>query len=235
MTRRLCSGRGPRHRITDLTIPDTQILKVISTLFILLPIVLNLARLKESGLFGRIFFCFLLLGLTTDLAFWYMSLRETRIEPTDLFNVYALVEALFFFWLIRSLTRSKALKLASEVILGVVPVAWCLFLAWPIFDVGKTGQSAPFVVSYEVVAAFLSGFALLALAEGKEQLWSSSSFWFLLGVFFYCFCTFFVMTFLGKRLLENLWHLNNVINMLTYLCYSLGWLRYDKQKLESFA
>lgn len=205
-----------------------EVIKIISTLSILVPIAWNWIRLKESGLFGRIFFGFLLLGFLTDVSFWYIDASRVQTEPIYIFYVYALVEALFFFWLIWSLSISVNIRGISRFFLFCAPVGWILTLTWPMFETGKTGQSAPFVVSYEIAVSFLAGFALLALAEKEERLWNNSAFWFLLAIFFYCFCTFFVMTFLGKELVVSLWPLNNIINMVTYGLYSLGWWKFDK-------
>ncbi len=227
-----CSGRGLRHQKTDLFELDDTTLKIISSLSILVPLTWNGWRIKKSGAFGRIFFCFLLLGLLTDLSLWYVHASGVDVDPRYLFNVYALIEGLFFFWLIRVLAPTPNFRRIAECFLVATPFAWCLVLAAPVISSGST-QTMPFVVYYEIAASFLGGFVLLALAENDSQLWTSSGFWFLLGVFFYCFCTFFVMTFLGKELVFNLWPLNNIINMLTYLFYTLGWWLYGRNRLDS--
>lgn len=191
-------------------------------------------RIRKSGTFGRIFFCFLLLGMLTDLSLWYVNVTDAPIDPRHIFNIYALVEGLFFFWLIRTLSPNAMFKRIAESFLVITPLVWCFVLTAPVIASGST-PVMPFVVYYELVASFLGGFVLLANAEKNGQIWSSSGFWFLLAVFFYCFCTFFVMTFLGRRMVFNLWPLNNIINMLTYLFYTLGWLLYGRAGEESIA
>jgi len=204
---------------------DDTNLKVVSSLAILVPLAWNGWRLRESGAFGRIFFCFLLLGLLTDLSLWYMFASGADVDPRYLFNVYALVEAMFFFWLLGALSPTSNLRRIAKGFLVATPFAWCLVLVAPALFSGST-QTMPFVVYYEVVISFLGGFVLLAHAEEEGQLWNSSRFWFLLAVFFYCFSTFFVMTFLGRALVFNLWPLNNLINITTYVLYCLGWWKY---------
>lgn len=220
-----CSVRGLRHRTINVIALDAATLKILSTLSILAPLAWNGIQLKRSGLFGRIFFSYLLLGFLTDASFWYIHANQADVEPMHIFNAYSLAEALFFFWLIWSLAPNSSIKKVSALFLGCTPVLWGFILGMPLVE-GKSAQSAPFVVSYEIAVSFLAGFALLALAEKHSQLWHSWEFWFLLGIFFYCFCTFFVMTFLGKALAASLWPLNNIINMFTYLAYCLGWWTY---------
>ncbi len=173
------------------------------------------------------FFFFLLAGLFTDLALWYAQAEGVKGVSLHLFNTYSVCEALFFFWLIRYVAPEGHLKKVAGLFLFATPLAGILLLLMPVYESGKTAQSIPFSTSYEVVAAFLAGFALLSLAERDNRLMTLWEFWFMLGVFFYCFTTFFVMTLLGSKLSLNLWPLNNVINILTYLCYSIGWWRYD--------
>lgn len=235
MIQRPCNGPGLRLLTTDLVTLDTPILKVISTLLIIVPLSCNGLRLRKSGQFGRIFFAFLLLGLTTDLLLWYINSTGSQLDPIYIFNFYAMAEALFFFWIIQAVSPAPLLNKAAGYFLILTPLAWAILLRFPFFESGKAVNSMPFVVMYEVLVSFLSGLALLALAEKEEELWRSWRFWFLLAIFFYCFCTFFVMTFIGQKLLANLWPLTNIINMVTYSFYTLGWWRYGKMGEKSIA
>lgn len=203
-------------------------LQIISTLFILIPIFLNGLRLRKSGTLGRIFFCFLLAGLIADISMGYMHFNEIEGVSIYIFSAYSLGEALFFFWLIRYLGPTEILKKVAGFFLVVTPFVW-IAVQIPFYEAGKTARNIPFDTSYEVAAAFLAGFALLSMAEQEGKLATSAEFWLILGVFFYCFCTFFLMTFLGSQLSLNLWPLNNIINILTYLFYSLGWWMYRKE------
>lgn len=207
---------------------DSTNLKIASTLSILVPLLLNGYRLKQAGTLGRLFFLFLLAGLITDLGLWYIQANHYQGVSLHLFNSYSFLEALFFFWLIGQLAPSPFLKRAVRYLLYCT-IAWILFLMIPAVDSGKTSQIIPFSTFYEVAASFLSGFALLSMTERVNHLTKSWKFWLLLGVFFYCFCTFFVMMLLGSQLSLNLWPLNNVINILTYVLYSVGWWRYPDE------
>lgn len=229
-----CSALGPLHQLIDDFL-DASLLKIVSTLSIIFPLGWSGARLKSSGYFGKVFFCFLLLGLVADVLGWCVNALRPANEFIHVFNSYALAEALFFFWLVRSLSTASALRRLSFFFLVCAPVSWLVVLAWPVFKTGKLGQIMPFIVAYEVIISFLAGFGLLELAEKETHLLYSWRFWFLMGVFFYCFCTFFVMAFLGKELLFSLWPINNMINILTYLFYCLGWWRYGQPRQQPMA
>lgn len=208
---------------------DSTALKIASTLSILFPIVINGLRIRQAGILGRLFFVFLLAGLGIDVTLWYVQAIRLKGVSLPLFNAYSLVEAMFFFWLIRHISLSRSLERVAGYFLYFTPFAWILLLVLPPLDSGSTSQHIPFITSYEVATAFLAGFALLSMAERGGQLTQSWDFWLVLGVFFYCFCTFFVMTLIGSQLSLNLWPLNNVINMITYLFYSVGWWKYSSE------
>lgn len=209
---------------------DLQLgLKVVSTLAILVPITSNLIKMKTAGLLGRLFFVFLVIGFTTDLSHWYLYYNSTEGISTHAFNIYSLCEALWFFWLIQYLTQSSILKTVSKNIFYYTFPFWLAgYFIYPFFIEEPTERSIPFITSYEVIASFLSGFALLYLAEDEDNLFKNASFWFFLGIFFYCFCTFFIMSLLGSYLSLNLWPLNNIINIITYILYSVGLWKYRK-------
>jgi len=160
------------------------------------------------------------------MALWYVQSHKIRGVSIFLFNGYSLLEALFFFWLIRHLALSRLLRKVTGYFLYATPVAGALVLILPVLQSGKVAQSVPFVAWYEVSAAFLAGFALLFMAEHDNDLTGSWKFWFISGVFFYCFGTFFFMFLLGNQLSLNLWPLNNIVNILTYILYALGWWKY---------
>jgi hypothetical protein len=218
----------PDNKFTSKALEDS-VLKVISTLSILVPLTWNGIKLKEAGTLGWLFFGFLLAGFLTDMSLWYIQSRGITGLSLHLFNAYSCLEAIFFFWLLRYLTPSQILAKAAGFLLYGSPVVCFLLLVLPVDSHRETAQSGSFVTFYEVSTAFLAGFTLLAMAEKGERLYESWAFWLILGIFFYCFCTFFVMTVLGSRLSLSLWWLNNLVNILTYLFYSLGWWNYRGQ------
>jgi hypothetical protein len=208
-------------------VSDQQLLlKIISTLAILLPLSCSLIGLRTSGILGRMFLLFLLAGLFTDVALWYLYYHPVKGLVLKIFNFYSLMEALFFFWLIRRLAISQILRsVTSKFLYATGPVWIAGFYIYPLFIQGQAARSVPFDTGYEVIVSFLAGFALLHLAEREDELLKTPDFWLLLAIFFYCFCTFFIMSMLGTHLSQSLWPLNNLINITTYILYSIGLLR----------
>ncbi|MCH6235121.1 hypothetical protein [Cognataquiflexum rubidum] len=86
---------------------------------------------------------------------------------------------------------------------------------------------------YEISIAFMAGFVLLQMVEKEDSVSDKPMFWIFLGIFFYCFSTFFIATFLNTDLSEKLWFLHNIFNITTYGFYTVGlWKYYKLQKLN---
>ncbi len=186
--------------------------------------------MKTAGLVGRLFLAFLTIGFLTDISLWYLYGHNSSSLSIYIFNFYSLCEAAFFFWLIQYLTQSFILKSISKRLLqATIPIWLAGFIVFPYFIEQETARSIPFATLYEVIVSFLSGFALLHLTEHQPDIYETPSFWFNLAIFLYCFCTFFIMTLLGSYLSLNLWALNNIINIITYVLYSIGLWKYRKQ------
>jgi hypothetical protein len=126
--------------------------------------------------------------------------------------------------------RSGAIRIITKILLIITPVFW-LFFIWLFPNLLFTDATASQVYDtiYEVAISFLSGYALLQMAEQKDGLLSYKV-WILFGVFFYCFCTFFLMNFLNTVLSHQIWFLNNIFNIITYLFYSAGSWRYQEKR-----
>ncbi|MBS1505229.1 MAG: hypothetical protein JSS79_01175 [Bacteroidetes bacterium] len=188
---------------------------------VILPIGLGLYKFKTADNPARLFLLFLIIGFLTDLSVWIMLQVNENWPGHEVFDLYALIEALFYFWFASVVTNQPVLKIISKILLILTPFWWvfCMFL-YP--RLTESTASGLFIPSYEIAGAFVTGFALLALSESEENLFASASFWFLAGIFFYTFCTFFIMTLMDTRLLNPLWFLNNVFNILSYLFFTLG-------------
>jgi hypothetical protein len=180
----------------------------------------------------RLFFLFLIIGLITDVTMFYLIyiVRYERLDHLrSIFNFYSLIESLVFFLFTLRNIRWYWLRSINKILLILAPFFWLFFIQlYPeILFAEKTAGQA-YGTIYEICAAFLSGFALLQMVEKEESLLSSFGFWILLGIFFYCFCTFFIMGFLNTILSQQIWFLNNIFNILTYGFYSIGLWKYRK-------
>jgi bacteriorhodopsin len=59
------------------------------------------------------------------------------------------------------------------------------------------------------------------------------AFWILMGIFVYCFSTFFVFALkssTSQQFADKLWPIHNVVNIITYLLYATGLWKYGAIK-----
>lgn len=195
------------------------LLTLISIFFVFIPMALS-ARAFKTLMLARVMFFLFVIGFMTEL---FMTLDSTHFFLRDrVFDLYCLVECSLFIWIVRQrvnmLTRSSFLKGA---LLFALPL-WllCLFV-YPFIGFSVSG-TALFNMLYEVVIAFYAGMELLKMVESKTELTSSPPFWILVGIFFYCFSTFFLMSLLNTGITRDIWYVNNIINIVTYTIYTVG-------------
>lgn len=187
----------------------------LASLPILIPIGFAIRAYATAGLAIRLFLFFLLIGLTTDLTMWFLIYNKHYDYLLPVFSAYSLVDSLFCFWLIQNLAAPSPLKKIALISLWLMPPLW-------LASIFIESVTIPFETIYEIVVSFLSGFLLLKIAESEGSVISNPFFWLLLGIFFYCFSTFFLMTLLGTEISQKVWWLNNVINMITYIAFAVG-------------
>jgi hypothetical protein len=188
---------------------------------ILIPLVIGIVQFKTVGLTARLFVLFLAIGWCTDVVMYILQRTSYRDSLPTIFRVYSLIEALNFFWFIRQSGSVKSIRYFSTVLLWITPMLWIIVMGLKPFLI-NTSVSQLFDPFYEVTSAFLAGFVLLQIAEQSHSIADSSAFWILLGIFFYCFCTFFLMGFLNTIFSQKIWFVNNIINIITYIFYSIG-------------
>jgi hypothetical protein len=183
--------------------------------------------LRTAEISIRLFFIFLLFGFLIDLTGWYIFFHQSLI-PYLLYGslFYSVFESLFFLWLTtRHLTYTTRKKIRT-IVIGII-VGWFIYTISKGLAVGgEISHSSLFDAFYQILISFLSGFALLQMVEKSEnKIIDDSMFWILLGIFFYCFCTFFVFVLklsIEHSLADQLWPLHNVVNITTYIFYSIG-------------
>jgi hypothetical protein len=205
-------------------------LQLFSGLLAVIPAAIGLRAISSNKTLAGVFIAFLLVGISTDISMWFIVTHGDIALATRIFQVYSLVEALTFFWMVHVLTDVPTVKNISRFSALVSPIFWggCVFvLPWII--AGNRG-SAVFDSSYEIVVAFLTGFSLLSLSEKNEKLTQHYQFWLLLALFFYCFGTFFVMIFIKTILSQQIWFINNIVNVITYGLYGIGLWKLKENK-----
>jgi hypothetical protein len=202
----------------------SRIIQLLSIWGILIPLVIGLIHIKTAGLPFRLFVLFLAIGWCTDVTMYILQQTSYKDSLPTILRIYSLVEAITFFWVIRRFGNVKSIRYSTTILLWITPMVWIVVMILkPVLT--NTSVSQVFDPFYEVSAAFLAGFVLLQMAEQENTLTSNPAFWILLAIFFYCFCTFFIMGFLNTLFSQKIWFLNNIINIITYGFYSIGLLK----------
>jgi hypothetical protein len=207
----------------------SQIVQIASVLAILLPIVIGVINFKKAGSDLRLFVIFLVIGFCTDATMFYLAQLKEPKYLVEIFTSYSLIESIFFFWTIYKNGRSKIMQQVVLALALATPFFWIgLVFAFPLAaDTATRGRV--FDTFYEIATAFLAGLVLLQMAEKEKSITAVPAFWILAGIFFYCFCTFFMMGFLRTYLSQRIWFLNNIINIFSYLLYSIGFWQLRQQ------
>jgi hypothetical protein len=193
------------------------VLKLVATFSVLLPIALGFWRLQQYDLIIKAFLLFLLTGLAVDLAGWHFYV--TRNEAANLYtrHFYDLFEILFLFWFLGQASPDRLTKLLfANAWIVVIPFWMTRFFYLETISV--------FRISTEVFIAFAACFSILRRVEVNAHATRTLTFWLLLGVFFYCFSTYFIMGLLATHL-SKLWYTHNIINILTNVIYLVGFLK----------
>lgn len=193
---------------------------LIATFTTLIPIFIGIIRYKTAVKPLRLFLFFLIYGFFTDLI--VSPLIQLSLSPKYfLFILYSLIESAFLFWFIGySNSYSLVKRISFSLAIAMIPfwfITEIVLSPWldpsPIFD-----------TAYQILISILSAYSLLKLAEEKIELQKLPMFWFMLGIFFYCFTTFFISIFIGEEIRNKIWFMRNLINLLLYAIFTIGFL-----------
>lgn len=209
-----------------------HIVRLSSILGILFPIFVCVLTFKKGSRDFRLFFLFLLVGLFADLTMFIIEQiggngHRGRINLT--YNVYSLVEAVFFIYLIKTFIQNLLFKKVSSILFYLTPFLWFVLQMIRIMNPSRGFLPGKFFdLYYEITFSFLAGFVLLEMVEKYDSVSDKPMFWIFLGIFFYCFSIFFIATFLNTELSQKLWFLHNIFNIITYVFYTVGLYKYFK-------
>ncbi|MCU0399587.1 MAG: hypothetical protein MUE75_01055 [Algoriphagus sp.] len=202
-------------------------LQELSSTIIWIPLILAGLRAKTGDQKLRLFFLFLLFGALTDGTGWLVY----RVLDPQVFGkyhqflqfAYLWFECLFFIWLafefLQTLRKSywrKVFCLMSSLFFLVE-----VFLRFGVNNPVDTYTSV-IVSGLLVLNSFLMAFALLGLAERKEEILSEPWFWILSGIFFYSFSCFFIDMLSYTNMAAELWRLRSLLNIIQYLFFVVG-------------
>jgi hypothetical protein len=181
----------------------------------LFPIGIGGIYYQEIGSVFRYFIGFLIVGFAVDLAGWMFYLTENQSGNQVIRYAYNLFEPIFLIWFLRHFSSNSKLKFLLINAWMIVLPLWLISVFFnEFFPIYKTIT--------QICIAFASCFCILEFVEKESNIIHKLTFWVLIGIFFYNFCTFFFMGFLNTTLGLDLWYLHNVINVATNLIYFAG-------------
>lgn len=200
-------------------------LSIISTYACLLPIIAGIKVFKKAGIEFRLLFFLLVYGFVTDFFVGYLYKSGDINLSRFFFNVYSPIEAVFISLFFLKVGYSKIIRQIASYGIFIWPLVWLfLDMDFKTFKWVDTPYNGIFVSAYEIVLASLSAACILHLTTTNESLFKLPLFWFLLGIFIYCFCTFFVNALVQTNVMNDIWFLHNIINIITYLIYTKAFL-----------
>ncbi|HEV8514103.1 MAG TPA: hypothetical protein VGQ59_12540 [Cyclobacteriaceae bacterium] len=196
---------------------------IASTFSVLAPLFLLLRNFKNYNLEIKALAFFLSFGFLVDVGTWYFYNTKNNSVLYGIHNVYDLFEAGFLFWFlgkVSPLPRVRRFLLNSWIIL--VPFWAMRFINPDWFSWFKTCT--------QIFIAFASCFFILRLVEKTEDISRNLIVWVLLGIFFYCFSTYFILALVS--IFFKAWYSHNLANITTNLIYFIGFVRSKNELTE---
>ena len=193
---------------------------IASTFSVLVPLFLLLTNFKSHKLEIKALAFFLLIGFLVDIGLWYFYNAKKNSILYSIQHVYSLFEAGFLLWFlgrVSPFSRLRFFLLNSWTILIPLGSMWFIDTEW--FYWLKT--------STQIFIAFISCFFILQLVEKTDDFSRNLIVWVLLGIFFYCFSTYFILGLVS--IFNKAWFSHNLANITTNLIYSIGVIRSRKK------
>ncbi len=154
-------------------------------------------------------------GLMCDLFGWYAYLTNSEMANLIVFNCYVICEYSFYAWfagqLLSGIRWSRYLKWA-----------WVVLIPLWILTLGIDEKHRYFSLTSQILLSLLISYCLLHHIEKEEVPFSSAVFWILLGSFFYYFCTFFFVGFLNVKFILKIWHVKNIVGIISNTLFFFG-------------
>jgi hypothetical protein len=216
---------------TFFYMPVYQILIFISFIASLICIASRAQRVKPL-----VFFPFFLL-LTLFVEYYGEKLSNRNINTTGLYNLFTFFEFLFYMIFFMSLFPSPIAK--KRLLLGMAAYFVITFINIFYFQGRKEFHTYTYMLGclIVVILCIFYFFYLFRFPE-SGRLTRNPYFWIVTGLMFFYTCTFTLFglnNFIAKTIrqyTENLFLLQDILNMLLYTSFSIGFLcRLNIQKL----
>lgn len=214
-------------------------IREISTCAIALPLAIATLKFKTGDRKIRLFFLFLLLGALVDGLGWLIygnGLNNFYLVHAILQYGYLFFEALYFVWLCTEFLKLEKVRQLRQGFFTLLTLAF--FIKGAILLSNLDNPYQPSALSslmdglFLASISFLSAFALLQLAERIPSLLTYPWFWILSGIFFYCFGSFFIDLMISVGVMEEIWGIRNIVNIIQYGFFTTGLLFY-KSPMEN--
>src|SRR6185436_15863062 len=192
--------------------------RIIGTCIEFLAAIIGLIVYKKAGLRFRLFALFLFYGFLTDVLTRSFNTHYNNFAWI-VFLTYTFVESFFFLLFIRFAKILTGIWLkALQASIIIIPILFFPFH----FDI-LTMQSfhnkydGYFSFIYQIIGAGFATAALLKFVETKENATNHPDYFFLIGIFFYCFCSFSIDFFIGEEIAKKIWWIHDLANIVSYL------------------
>jgi hypothetical protein len=203
-----------------------QIIESFSIYSVVLPLLAGLPFYLKLPPILKAFVIFLLIG-------WMVDIGSNDFPSNRVYNFYALLESCFFlcflFFQLKGKTNSFWLLFWVLCYAAFFAIYHLYFLHDPTF----TKADSVFTSSIKIINAFLAAGTIFTLGDRGESFYRSANLWFTTGIFFYCFGTYFIFSFLDSDLYQSLWWIHNSINIITNLIFAFAFLVWA-QKIKGF-
>jgi hypothetical protein len=186
----------------------------------LAPVLGGFLTYKRAGFPVRLIFWLLVYGLATDII-----VGQDIASAGDFFyNLYSLAEPALLFLFFRKLSQLKFERLVIDLMIAADIVSWNInifYLNNKPSEIMDPLHDSIFMAILALIAAYF----LIRITERKNlKAWNEPVFWFLIGIFFFNFCTFFIMTFADDAISERFWWVFNMMNVICNTFYFTGFL-----------
>ncbi len=172
------------------------------------------------------FVVFLLIG-------WMVDLGSYFFENNKVYNFYSVLEATFFLSFLFFLLKGK---IKSYWLLFWILCYVSFFVIHHLYimeDWAFEKSDSVFTSSIRIINAFLAAGTIVTLNDRGESIYQSAYLWFTIAIFFYCFSTYFLFSFLNSDFYKSLWWIHNTLNILTNLIFAFAFLVWA-EKIKGF-
>jgi hypothetical protein len=202
----------------------TAWISIASTFSVLVPLYFLLLDFRSHDLKIKALALFLAIGFLADMSTWYFFSTQNFAAQHFVHNAYDLFEAAFLLWFLGKVSPNVRVKfLLTNAWVVLIPF-WCTRF----YSESWIGWFKTFT---QLALAFTSCFIILKMVEKNENVSRNLMVWILIGIFFYCFCTYFILGTL-VFVFENTWFSHNLVNITTNLIYCIGFIRSKSELAE---